>query len=76
VLVASIRLHFLDVPLTLAHRGTTGVACSAQFRKGEEMGWFEQGSTIIIFAPEPFTLCDAVREGTTVRVGQSLMRLT
>ena len=31
-----------------------------RFRKGEEMGWFEHGSTIIVFAPGGFTLCDNV----------------
>ena len=27
------------------------------------MGWFQHGSTIIVFAPDGFTLCDNVREG-------------
>ena len=75
ILVASIRLHFLDVLLNLRHRGPNVIACDAQLRKGEEMGWFEHGSTIIVFAPEGFTLCDNVREGATVRVGEPLMRL-
>jgi phosphatidylserine decarboxylase len=75
ILVASIRLHFLDVTLGLKHRGPNRYACNAPFRKGEEMGWFEQGSTIIIFAPDGFELCPMVREGTTIRMGQALMRL-
>jgi len=75
VLVASIRLHFLDVALNRKHRGPVAFACSADFRKGEEMGWFEHGSTIILFAPDGFSLCDTIREGDTIRVGQPLMRL-
>ncbi len=44
-------------------------------RKGEEMGWFEHGSTIIVFAPAGFSLCEGVDEGTTIRLGQPLMRI-
>jgi phosphatidylserine decarboxylase len=39
------------------------------------MGWFEQGSTIIVFAPDGFELDPDVREGVTIRMGQALMRL-
>ena len=75
ILVASIRLHFLDVLLSLKHKGANIFACDARFAKGAEMGWFEHGSTIIVFAPEGFSLCDSVREGATIRMGQPLMRL-
>ena len=75
ILVASIRLHFLDVMLNLKHRGPNVIACDAPFRKGEEMGWFQHGSTIIVFAPDRFTLCDGVQEGAMIRVGERLMRL-
>jgi phosphatidylserine decarboxylase len=76
VLVASIRLTFLDVLLSLKHRGPNVLACDAAFSKGEEMGWFQHGSTVIILAPRRFSLCDNVREGTLIRVGQPLMHLT
>jgi len=75
ILVASIRLHFLDVLLSIKYRGPNVIACDAHFRKGEEMGWFEHGSTIIVFAPHDFSLCDTVREGATIRMGEPLMRL-
>jgi phosphatidylserine decarboxylase len=75
ILVASIRLHFLDVLLHLKYRGPNVIPCDATFRKGEELGWFEHGSTIIVFAPAGFTLCPNVEEGTTVRMGEPLMRL-
>ena len=76
VLVASIRLNFLDVLLSLKHRGPNVMACDAPFSKGEEMGWFQHGSTVIVLAPASFSLCDSVREGGLIRVGQPLMRLT
>jgi phosphatidylserine decarboxylase len=75
VLVAGIRLHCLDVQLGLKHRGPNVFTCDAPFKKGQEMGWFEHGSTIIVFAPDGFALCDNVREGDIIRAGQPLMRL-
>jgi phosphatidylserine decarboxylase len=75
ILVASIRLHFLDVLLHLRHRGPNQIACSAPFRKGQEMGWFELGSTIVVLAPRGFALCDGVQDGRVIRLGQPLLRL-
>jgi len=43
--------------------------------KGEEMGWFQHGSTIIVFAPDGFTLAENVRQGDTIRVGEPLLRV-
>jgi phosphatidylserine decarboxylase len=75
VLVACVRLRFLDVPLNLAHRGPNVIPCDASFRKGDEMGWFEQGSTAIVFAPRDFSFCDDIQEGATIRMGEPLMRM-
>jgi len=75
VLVASIRLHFLNVLLHLRYRGPERLDCDAPFRKGQEMGWFEHGSTIIVFAPTGFELSANVRSGDTIRMGQPLMRV-
>jgi phosphatidylserine decarboxylase len=75
ILVASIRLHFLDVPLHLAYDGPRAIACDAPFSKGQEMGWFELGSTIIVFAPAGFALCDGIAETSVIRMGQPLLRI-
>jgi len=75
VLVGGILLHCVDVPLGLKHRGPNIIACDASFRKGGEMGWFEHGSTILVFAPEGFSLHEDVREGVRIRVGEPLMKL-
>ncbi|MGE0115965.1 MAG: archaetidylserine decarboxylase [Steroidobacteraceae bacterium] len=75
VLVASIRLHFLDVLLHLKYRGPNLIRCDASFAKGQEMGWFEHGSTIIVFAPSGFTLAHEITEGHQVRMGQPLLTL-
>jgi len=75
ILVASVRLHFLDVLLNLRHRGPNVISCDAGLVKGEEMGWFEHGSTIIVLAPDGFTRCENVSEGRTIRMGEPLLRV-
>src|SRR5262249_61091297 len=73
ILVAGIRLRFAD--LVLDARKSTVLPTDRTFRKGEEMGWFEHGSTIIMLAPRGGTLCDTVQTGRTLRMGEALMRL-
>ena len=75
ILVAGIRLHCFEGPLALRRCGANVIACNSHFDKGEEMGWFEHGSTILVFAPKGFSLCENVRDGATMRMGQSLMRM-
>jgi len=36
------------------------------------MGWFEHGSTIIVFVPRGMTFCEEVREGGRIFMGQPL----
>jgi phosphatidylserine decarboxylase len=75
ILVASIRLHCVDVLLHLKYRGPNTMPCNASLRKGEEMGWFQHGSTIIAFAPPGVALCAGLRHGSVVRMGEPLLRL-
>ena len=75
ILVASIRLHFIDVLLHIRYRGPNVIPCAARFTKGEEMGWFQHGSTILVFAPKGFALCDGIADGKQVRMGEALMRI-
>jgi phosphatidylserine decarboxylase len=74
ILVASIRLHFVDVLLHLKYPGPNLIPCDAVLRKGDEMGWFQHGSTLIVLAPGHFTPCANVVQGATVRMGQPLLR--
>lgn len=75
VLVASIRLHCLNVLLHLRWPGPTEMPCDARVSKGQELGWFEHGSTIIVFAPPGFTLAPGIQSGQTVRMGGALLHL-
>jgi phosphatidylserine decarboxylase len=74
ILVASIRLHCLPTPLRLTYRGPNRMPCSASFAKGDELGWFEHGSTILVFATPHFRICDHVREGAVIAMGRPLLR--
>jgi phosphatidylserine decarboxylase len=74
ILVASMRLRFLDVLLHLRYRGPNLIRCDAALRRGEEMGWFEHGSTIIVFAPQGAALSAGVEEGGAIQMGRPLMR--
>jgi len=74
ILVASIRLHCLDVTMNLRYRGPNRIACDARFRKGDEMGYFHHGSTIVLFGTRGLALCDSIRQGAVVRMGQPLLR--
>jgi phosphatidylserine decarboxylase len=76
ILVASIRLHFLNLVLNAETRGPTVFSCDANVTKGEELGWFEHGSTIIMLAPEHYGFCDNVGEGARIRAGERLFRTT
>ncbi len=71
ILVASIRLHCLDTVATLRDHGPGRTACSARIGKGEEMGWFEHGSTIILFLPKEMRLADSLVEGRRSAPGRS-----
>jgi phosphatidylserine decarboxylase len=75
ILVASIRLHCIDVLLHLKYPGPNAIPCRAPYRKGEEMGWFELGSTIIVIAPAELRLAQNVSGGSVIRMGEPLFLL-
>jgi phosphatidylserine decarboxylase len=74
ILVASIRLHCLPAMLKLTYRGPNRLPCDAGYAKGDELGWFEHGSTILVLGTPHFALCDGVREGGLIQMGQPLFR--
>src|SRR5262249_41534725 len=72
ILVASIQLNFVDVALNLRYKGPNRIPCEASFKKGDEMGYFRHGSTIIVFATRGLELADRVCDGHTIRMGEPL----
>ena len=72
VLVASLRLHALDVRLHLRYSGPNEMPVQAEYSRGQEMGWFEHGSTIIVLTPEGVVPLADHADGLEVRMGQAL----
>ena len=73
VLVASMRFHAVDVLLNLRYKGPNEIPCDASYAKGQEMGWFEHGSTILVFVPPGFQLAEGLETGKTIRMGEALL---
>jgi len=59
ILVGSVQLAPLDRP----------------FARGDEMGYFRHGSTIIVIAGAGLSLDDRVRAGAVIRMGEALLQL-
>jgi phosphatidylserine decarboxylase len=36
------------------------------------MGWFQHGSTILVFVPKGFRLADGIATGERIKMGQAL----
>jgi phosphatidylserine decarboxylase len=71
--VAGLRLHCVPERLGLDYRGPRVIDCAAGIRRGEELGWFEHGSTIIVIAPRGFALAGDVATGRHIRMGERLL---
>jgi len=54
-------------------RGPTEFPCDVDVQKGDELGWFEHGSTVILFAPAHLKFADNVKEGGRILAGQALL---
>lgn len=72
ILVASIRLHCINPLLHLGYQGPHEITCDASVKRGEELGWFQHGSTIIVFAPKNYLLLATLNLGDNIRMGEAL----
>jgi phosphatidylserine decarboxylase len=73
ILVASVRIHGLNEPLNLCYRGTNRILCDLSLAKGDEIGYFEHGSTIILLTSREYRFADGIESGQTIRMGETLM---
>lgn len=73
ILVASMKFHFLPKVLDLRYKGPNLIPCDASFSKGQEMGYFQHGSTIIVFATQEYQLCPGIEPGCPIKMGEALM---
>jgi phosphatidylserine decarboxylase len=73
ILVASIKLRWLPATLDMHYAGPRTLRCNARFAKGDELGYFQHGSTIILFASHDYDFCEGIDSGTRVQMGQALL---
>jgi phosphatidylserine decarboxylase len=73
ILVASMKFNFLEKTLDLKYQGPNNIHCDGQFNKGDEMGYFQHGSTIIVFATSNYSLIEGIKAGTPIKMGQPLL---
>lgn len=73
ILVASMQFHGLDEPLDLSYAGPNRIAISEQYSKGDEIGYFQHGSTIVLFATKNFELLPGREPGVVIRMGEPLL---
>ncbi len=76
ILVAGLRLHALSDQLGLMRTWPNEVNCQLPHRRGDELGWFEHGSTIIVIAPAGYQLRGEWALGAAVQMGQALFERT
>jgi len=76
ILVGSIQLSFHDRPLALSYRGPDRIYCGRSFRKGDELGYFHHGSTVIVIGTRGLDLREDLRTGEVIRMGEPLLELS
>lgn len=75
ILVSGIRLGFMT--LREGRRPLRDVVkCDLAFQKGDELGWFEHGSTIIVLGRPGLAVIETLQPGDRIRMGQKLLRLS
>lgn len=75
ILVAGIRLRLAGQVVDPRRPAALEYPSAVTYRKGEEMGWFEHGSTVILLGPERLSLTETLQTGAVIRMGEALMRI-
>jgi phosphatidylserine decarboxylase len=73
ILVGSIQLSFLDRPLALSYSGPDRIYCRRRFLKGDEIGYFHHGSTVIVIGTSGLQLREDLHTGDVIRMGEVLL---
>ncbi|HEY1058576.1 MAG TPA: archaetidylserine decarboxylase [Limnobacter sp.] len=72
ILVAGIRLHATGLLFDQSYAGQARLPLNQPVQRGEELGWFEHGSTILLLVPAAWQLHPSIAQGSGVRMGQCL----
>ncbi len=71
--VSGLRVHGVPELMRAGQRGPAHHRMDRPVRRGEELGWFQHGSTIIVVAPPGYALCPGLMAGHRLRMGQRLL---
>ena len=74
ILVGSIHLHCAVIPAAPNGEGPRHIPCATSFCKGEELGYFQHGSTIIIVTSAGIETDEHIRQGSRIKMGERLLR--
>ena len=75
ILVAGIRIHGINATLNCKSPNGLTLESDRCFNRGDEMGWFEHGSTIIMITPPEFEFNPHLAIGQRLRMGEPIMQL-
>ncbi|MFN4329855.1 MAG: archaetidylserine decarboxylase [Limnobacter sp.] len=72
ILVAGIRLHCTGLLFEQGYRGPARWSVNTPMQCGEELGWFEHGSTVVLLVPGHWRLHESIAVGSRLHMGQAL----
>lgn len=72
ILVASMKFHYLNDTLDLKYKGSNTIPCNTSFNKGDDLGYFQHGSTVIMFATNNVKISETIIEGNRIQMGEEL----
>ncbi|WP_288107478.1 archaetidylserine decarboxylase [Limnobacter sp.] len=72
VLVGGIQLHAAGHTFSQNYTGDKHIALNTQVEAGQEIGWFEHGSTVIVISEKPLQLGGGLALGSPLKMGEVL----
>lgn len=76
ILVASMQFNGLDTVIDGRYRGPRKLDYRQCVERGDELGFFRHGSTIVMFVPPEFSLAPQWQQGDKVSMGMALLTKT
>ncbi len=72
IAVASLKIHSLNEDLDMTYSGPTDIQLQDDYNRGDEMGYFQHGSTIIVLASDKYTFHRNVSINQAIQMGQPI----
>ncbi|MGV3707494.1 MAG: archaetidylserine decarboxylase [Gemmatimonas sp.] len=75
ILVSRMHVEGMPAAFDAAYAGPPVIRCSRAVRRGDELGYFENGSTIVALFAGHVDLHPSVQKDSLIRMGQPLLRI-